>query len=79
MEQNKSNLFKIDFKDLARGVIVAVIGAGLTALYELVLSKDGLTQDSISDIINLSVGAGLSYLIKNYFSNLVRAGWVCEG
>jgi hypothetical protein len=58
--------FSINWKDLTRGLLIAVITAVLTAVL------DGLNKGSL-DLDWKSIGvialtAGVSYLVKNYFT-----------
>lgn len=66
----KSEIFKLNYKDFVKGLALAVIAVVIGAL------QQGLTAHGFdfasydwSGILKLSVEAGLSYLVKNYFSN----------
>lgn len=65
-----STLFTLNYKDFAKGLALAVIAVVLGAVQQG-LSAHGFDFASYdwSGIIKLAVEAGLSYLIKNYFSN----------
>lgn len=62
----KSKLFKLNATDLLRGLIVAVVTAILTGLYDLVQSGGTL---SMKAVFIPGILAMLSYLIKNLFTN----------
>lgn len=66
----KSKLFTLNYKDFAKGLALAVIAVVIGALQQA-LTAHGFDFASYdwSGIIKLSIEAGLSYLIKNYFSN----------
>jgi hypothetical protein len=65
----QSKLFKLGFNDMIKGLIVTIImvsGSSLTAI----LSTGAVPSVATLKIIGLSsIGAGLSYLIKNIFTN----------
>jgi surface polysaccharide O-acyltransferase-like enzyme len=65
-----SGLLKLSLKDLAKGFLIAVIMAFVTTLYQLIQAGNfDLTWLYFKPIVFASLGAGLSYLIKNLFSN----------
>lgn len=72
-----STLFSIDIKDVANGLLTAVIGGVLTFAYQLFTPcLDYVNSGVLCDIhINwqavgiVAVTSGLSYLIKRYGSN----------
>jgi hypothetical protein len=61
-----SSLFSLDFKDLGKGLLVAVGGAAIAAI-ETSIQAGSLTFDwkAIGDV---ALAAGLSYLVKNLFT-----------
>lgn len=63
---NLSTLFHLNWADLAKGIVMAVIGAILTAIYQAVSA--GMTID-IRSMATVGLLAGLSYIIKNWFSD----------
>ena len=74
---NLSNLFGLNVKDFFNGLITAVIGALVTylfgvfqALYQLAITGQAfkITVDFQSMIV-IGVFAGLSYIVKRYFSD----------
>ena len=65
-----SNFFSLNWLDLAKGLLVAVIGAILTGVYQAIQAGSLVwTWLFWQPIILTGVGAGLAYLIKNFFSN----------
>ena len=61
-----STLFKLDLKDLAKGLVVAVLSAILTGLYQ------ALNAQAIIDpkqLLLIGATAGVGYLIKNFFTD----------
>lgn len=61
-----SKQFSLNIQDLGKGLIVAVLSAGLTALLA-VLNNGGMpTVQDLKTVGLVSVTAGISYLIKNF-------------
>jgi hypothetical protein len=58
-----SKLFRLDIKDLFKGVVVAVITALLTYVSNIGVAIDAAT------LVQISVTAGAAYLVKNLFSD----------
>jgi len=66
----KSNFLNLNWKDLAKGFIVAVIGALLTTVVALL--EAGTIQWTWAfwqPVVYTSVGAGVAYLLKNWLTN----------
>lgn len=63
---NLNGLFTLDWKSIVRGLVMAVIGAILTAIYQT-LSVGG--PISIQAMLTVGTLAGLSYIIKSFFSD----------
>jgi len=61
-----SQLFTLDFKDLAKGLLVAVGGAIISAI-ETSVSAGSLTFNW-KTIVGVAIASGLSYLAKNFFT-----------
>jgi len=65
-----SNFFSLNWLDLAKGLLVAVIGAILTGVYQAIQAGAlAWTWLFWQPIVLTGVGAGIAYLIKNFFSN----------
>jgi len=65
-----SNFFSLNWLDLGKGLLVAVIGAILTAVYQAIQAGQlTWTWAFFQPIVLTGLGAGLAYLIKNFFSN----------
>jgi len=63
----KSKIFGVNVRDILYGTIIAALGAILTALYQMLT-----TTPIIFDwrgILLAGLTAGISYIIKNFFSN----------
>lgn len=74
-----SNFLKLNWQDLAKGLIVAVVGAILTGLYQaLDIGVISFTWVFWKPIVLTGVTAGVGYLIKNYFSNTDGAPFKAE-
>jgi hypothetical protein len=65
----KSKFFKLNASDLLKGLLVAFITALLTGRYQVVQAGSDLTWVSFKPVLIASIGAGLSYLIKNLCTN----------
>lgn len=65
----ESAFLRLNFKDLAKGAVVAVLVAVLQFVLQ-VLQGDGLSFSvaNLSQILDLAVKAGGAYLLKNLFS-----------
>ena len=65
----KSRLFKLDFNDLLKGVLVAFITALLTSLLQ-VLQSGGLPNMEALKVMGItSITAAVAYLVKNLLTN----------
>ena len=65
-----SNFLNLNWLDLLKGSLVAIIGAILTAVYQAIQAGAfSFTWVFWQPIVLAGVGAGLAYLIKNFFSN----------
>lgn len=60
-----AGLFKLDVKDLLRGVLMAAIGSALGALYEVITSETGLEGINWKVVGGAALISGISYLLKN--------------
>jgi hypothetical protein len=61
-----SSLFSLNLKDLGKGLLVAVGGAAITAIETSV--QAGTLTFSWKTIGGVASAAGLSYLVKNFFT-----------
>jgi len=61
-----SSLFSLDLKDLAKGLLVAVGCAVISALQSCL--QDGLKTLNWKNIGCIALAAGLSYLTKNFLT-----------
>lgn len=66
VKQVLSEQFTINWRDLGRGAIVAVIGAVLTAIQQA-LSEGGLDTINWKTVGTVAVSALISYLMLNFF------------
>ena len=64
-----SNFLKLNFVDVLKGLIVAILTAILGAVYAI-LSAGGLPTMQDAKTIGIScLWAGIAYLLKNIFTN----------
>src|SRR5687768_760475 len=59
--------YTLNYRDLLRGLLIAVITATITSVYEAI-SQGGFETIEWKETLAIAVTAGLSYLIKNYFT-----------
>lgn len=64
-----SPFLKLNFNDLIKGVIVAILSVFLTAILQILESNSLPTWEQLKSIGMVSLIAGASYLIKNLLSN----------
>lgn len=65
-----SNFFNLNWADVIKGFIVAVVGAILAAVYQAIQAGTiNFTWVFWQPIVLSGVGAGIAYLIKNVFTN----------
>lgn len=62
-----SNLFSVDWQDITKGFVIAVVGAVLTAIQNVVSA--GSFDLKWSQIGSVAATAGISYLLKNFFTS----------
>lgn len=64
-----SKFLDLNTIDAIKGFIVAILSAGLTALYNLLTAGTVLTKEALTSIAVAWLAAGIWYLIKNVFKN----------
>lgn len=67
---NLSDLLKLNWKDVLKAVVLAVICAVLLAVYNL-LNTCGFscTSDQWLDVAKIALTSGLGYLVKNFLTD----------
>lgn len=65
----KSEFLKLNLNDVGKGLIVAFITALLTGFYQIIQSNGVIDWGTVKPILLTSIGAAISYLLKNYFTN----------
>jgi hypothetical protein len=63
-----SDYLKLNSRDFLKGIIMAILGAVFTTLYQ-VISQGGFSALNIQQILLVAVLAALSYITKNLFSD----------
>ena len=66
-----STFLKLNWKDLAKGFVVAIITALITACYQIIQTDFTFDWLTFKPAFLTAIAAGLSYLIKNLFTNSV--------
>ncbi len=65
-------MFSINLRDVTKGLITAIISSILTGIYTSIASnppKFPSTLDDWKPILLVGLGAGISYILKNLFTN----------
>lgn len=67
---NRSRFFNVDLADLGKGLLIAFLTALLGGILELLQAGEIPTTWAVfQPILELSLAAGVSYLLKNLFTN----------
>lgn len=66
MNNIRSEIFTLSKNDYIKGFIVAVIGAVLTTILQALTNHTGIDW---SVVANVALTAGISYLVKNFFTS----------
>jgi hypothetical protein len=64
-----SNFLTLNLRDALNGFVVAFLAAALTALVEYLNKGDLPTGENLKAIAIIGLTAGVSYVVKNLFSN----------
>ncbi len=64
-----SQFFNLNLKDLIKGAIVAIISAIVTAIIPVIDSGSLPTMEQLKAAGWMALTAGVSYLLKNLFTN----------
>jgi len=73
-----TKFLQINWQDLLRGLVVAVIGAVLTALLPVIQAGALPTKAQVVAALTVGLTAGLSYVIKNFLTNSKDQMFVVE-
>lgn len=65
----RSKYLRLNRRDFIKGLIVTVICAFITGLYQLIASGGELNWLTLKRVIIAAAGAGVSYLTKNLLTN----------
>jgi Na+/H+ antiporter NhaA len=63
----KSTLYGVNLRDLFYGSIVAVFGAILAAIHQILITYPVVFD--WKNILGIGLTSGISYILKNFFSN----------
>lgn len=64
-----SKFLRLNWQDIGKGVLMAFLGALITGLYQLLNTGALFNLDSLKSVLMVALAAGISYIIKNYFTN----------
>ena len=65
----KSNFLTLNKRDLFKGLIIAIITAALSGIYQIIQTNSPLNWTSVKPILAGTVIAVISYLLKNFATN----------
>jgi branched-subunit amino acid transport protein len=65
----KSNFLKLNWNDAIKGIVVAIVTALLTGLYQVIQSNGVFDWVTLKPVLIASFGAGISYIVKNLLTN----------
>ena len=66
----RSNFFRLNWRDIGKGLLVAVVGAVAKFLWESAEAQTlTLTIDVLWQMLDLALFAGGAYVFKNLFEN----------
>jgi hypothetical protein len=65
----RSRFLRLNNIDFIRGLIVVILCAFITGLYQLVSNGGAINWLTIKPVVIAAVGAGVSYLTKNLLTN----------
>lgn len=65
----QSKFLTLNFKDILKGIIVAIFSAVITYLYTVIQTGDPLTIETFKKVGMVALAALLGYLSKNFFTN----------
>ena len=69
METPNSQFGKINLKDIGKGLLVSMGTTILTGSYQLLQNNAAIDAHTFKPLLIASLGAGISYVIKNVFTN----------
>ena len=65
----RSNFLKLNWRDVLKSLLLAVLAAVVTFVYNAIQSGVPLNGDFIKESAMVAVAAALAYLLKNFFEN----------
>jgi hypothetical protein len=65
----KSKFLRLNLNDFLKGLLMAFLGALVTGVYQLFQAGSALNWITLKPVLLVAIAAGLSYLIKNLFTN----------
>jgi hypothetical protein len=65
----RSKFLRLNTRDFIRGLIIVVICAFITGVYQLLANGFAVNWVTVKPVVIAAVGAGISYLTKNLLSN----------
>jgi lysozyme family protein len=65
----KSKFLSLNWNDFLKGLLMAFLGALVTGIYQLFQTGSALNWATLKPVLLVAIANGLSYLIKNLFTN----------
>lgn len=75
----KSRFLSLNAQDLIKGVIMTVIGTAIPTLITILSEGHMPTLAELKSALIIGLAAGLSYLVKNFFTNSTDVPFTNEG
>ncbi len=61
-----TDLFKLNWRDAAKGLVMAVLASVLTVVYQSVVAHTPIDWNQVTQI---AFASGLGYIVKNFFTD----------
>lgn len=76
---NTSKIFRLNINDLIKGLIMTMLSGILATAYQILI-ENGLDWDAADykEVLVIALTTGISYLLKNYFTDAERTAGAKE-
>jgi hypothetical protein len=65
----RSTFLNLNARDFFKGLVMVLVTALVTGLYELLQNGSPFDWPNLKVVLIASVGAGVAYILKNFFTN----------